>query len=218
MRFSSLVSSGAAAAALVASPASATATEQHHHLAPRQRNLPESRQFSHGEGYVNDVLYHHNVHRSNHSAPDLQYHFGLADTAEKIARTCKFEHILSYDGGEYGQNIAAGIPWQDVGVVISDFWYNKELPYYSRLYGIPNPTFQKRWGHFTQMVWKQTTHVGCFTQHCPNGVKNAPGTYDYTVCNYRRRDPTVSGNTRGQYAKNVGKPRGQETIRGNRGS
>ncbi|KAM3416095.1 hypothetical protein BST61_g9576 [Cercospora zeina] len=220
MRFSSLVSGGVAAAVLVASPASATAAE-HHHLAARQHHHPEiqhlPRDASHehdaaGQDYVGDVLYHHNVHRRNHSAADLEYSFALAATAERIARTCNFEHAMSYDGGEYGQNIAAGIPWQGISHVISDLWYNKELPYYSRLYGIPDPTFNRKWGHLTQMVWKQTTHVGCYTQHCPDGVEHASGTFDYTVCNYRKR-----GNVRGQYAKNVGRPRGQETIYGSQG-
>ncbi|PPJ58295.1 hypothetical protein CBER1_07285 [Cercospora berteroae] len=194
MRFSSLVGSGAAAAVLVASSASAATTENPHLLAARHHLPPHPEpphHFHHdaiheldaaagGERYVADVLYHHNVHRRNHSAPDLQYHFQLADTAERIAKTCNFEHEMQYDGGEYGQNIAAGVPWQGVSFVISDLWYNNEVSYYSRLYGIPDPTFDKKWGHFTQMVWKRTTHVGCYTQHCPNGVENAPGTYDYT--------------------------------------
>ncbi|KAI5370810.1 Putative CAP domain-containing protein [Septoria linicola] len=160
--------------------------------------------------YVEQVLQHHNVHRRNHSAPDLKFHYGLAKTAQAIAKTCNFQHAMNFDGGNYGQNIAAGVPAQKVSRVISDLWYNEEVSSYARLYGVANPRFSGAWGHFTQIVWKGTTHVGCYTQKCPEGIQNAPGTYDYTVCNYRG-----VGNVRGQYARNVGKPRGRATVSGN---
>jgi hypothetical protein len=44
--------------------------------------------------YKGFVEYHHNVHRANHSAPDLTWNDTLAATAEKIGQTCSYEHMM----------------------------------------------------------------------------------------------------------------------------
>ena len=44
--------------------------------------------------YQGFVQYHHNVHRANHSAPDLTWNDTLAATAEKIGKTCSYEHMM----------------------------------------------------------------------------------------------------------------------------
>jgi hypothetical protein len=86
----------------------------------------------------------------------------------------------------YGQNLAASIPNANVSAQLSEGWYNGEEPVFSPYYGIDNPavseeTFEK-YGHFTQMVWKDTTSVGCATYDC----RGASGDFKmwYTVCNY----------------------------------
>ena len=38
------------------------------------------------------VLLNHNVHRANHSVPDLVYNSTLASYAEQIAKTCVYSH------------------------------------------------------------------------------------------------------------------------------
>ena len=43
-------------------------------------------------GYNDIVVAHHNVHRANHSAPDLQWDSALASTAQKIAAGCVYAH------------------------------------------------------------------------------------------------------------------------------
>lgn len=43
-------------------------------------------------GYNDICVGHHNVHRSNHSAPDLSWDSGLAATAQKIAESCVYAH------------------------------------------------------------------------------------------------------------------------------
>ena len=44
--------------------------------------------------YQGFVEYHHNVHRANHSAPDLTWNETLAATAEKIGQLCSYEHMM----------------------------------------------------------------------------------------------------------------------------
>jgi uncharacterized protein YkwD len=39
-------------------------------------------------------LHHHNIHRANHSAPDLTWSDSLAATAQKIGETCVYAHSM----------------------------------------------------------------------------------------------------------------------------
>jgi hypothetical protein len=83
------------------------------------------------------------------------------------------------------------------GAAISGRWYNDEMPLYQDLYGQESPSNANfpNWGHFSQMVWKETTSLGCYTQYCPGGVSepvtpespilvNHPDQNWNTVCNY----------------------------------
>jgi hypothetical protein len=66
--------------------------------------------------------------------------------------------------------------------------YDNEIGFYPTPYGNNNPdmTNFEKWGHYSQIVWKSTTSVGCATQYCPNGLANTgTGVSPYfTVCNY----------------------------------
>ena len=48
--------------------------------------------YPYGGSYPNKVLYTHNVHRANHSAPNLGWDQKLADAAHTWALTCQFRH------------------------------------------------------------------------------------------------------------------------------
>ena len=50
---------------------------------------------SEDEVYKGLSLRHHNVHRSNHSVPALEWNQTLADFAKEIAQTCVYDHDLS---------------------------------------------------------------------------------------------------------------------------
>jgi hypothetical protein len=91
--------------------------------------------------------------------------------------------------------MAAGTPAENISSVITDLFYNAEEPIFAanNCYGEddPNPDVFEQTGHFTQMVWCDTTHVGCYTAHCgqdglpplTNAGDNVPPYF--TVCNYR---------------------------------
>lgn len=93
------------------------------------------------------------------------------------------------NGGGYGQNIAAGVESANISAVITDLFYNAEEPLFSSNYGMADPDMSlfEKWGHFSQIVWKGTTHVGCYTAHCPNGLGNVGSDVSpyFTVCNYK---------------------------------
>ena len=161
--------------------------------------------------YKSVVLHHHNVHRLNHSSPAIQWDPALASTAAKIASSCVYAHNNKEDGGGYGQNIAAGTAPGGISRVISGQFYNGEVNYFDGQYGEANPDNFSQWGHFSQLVWAASTHVGCATKYCPNGLQNTGGNVRpyFTVCNYGG-----PGNVAGRYADNIGKPLGRPTVRG----
>lgn len=68
-------------------------------------------------------------------------------------------------------------------------FYNGEVSWFDGLYGAANPdmTNFEHWGHFSQIVWKASTHVGCATQYCSGGLANVGSDVSpyFTVCNYK---------------------------------
>ena len=44
------------------------------------------------DDYAKKAVYHHNLHRANHSAPDIAWDAGLASTAATIASSCVYAH------------------------------------------------------------------------------------------------------------------------------
>jgi hypothetical protein len=156
------------------------------------------------------VIYHHNVHRQNHTAVNAVYNSTIAGYAQTVASSCVYAHNLyisraffatsltsyrSPGGGDYGQNIAAYGATDDdglgtaesVAMAITNMWYNGEVNnYLPSYYGQDNPdlnTFEL-WGHFSQVVWDGSTSVGCASVLCPDGSIFTGFQTWFTVCNY----------------------------------
>lgn len=112
--------------------------------------------------------------------------------------------------GGYGQNIAAGVGSDNISMIITELFYNGEVNWYDGLYGQAQPDMSEfeHWGHFSQVVWHDTSKVGCSTYHCENGLANVDSNVPpyFTVCNYQD-----VGNMAGEYDQ-VGSPLGQPTI------
>ncbi|KIW92670.1 uncharacterized protein Z519_06517 [Cladophialophora bantiana CBS 173.52] len=159
--------------------------------------------------YQQGILDSHNMHRDNASVPHLTWSDQMASIAAQIAASCVYAHDTSTGGGGYGQNIGAGAPPSDIPAMITDEMYNGEINFYPA-YGVePDMSNFEKWGHYSQIVWKSTTAVGCATQYCPNGLANTGGNVSpyFTVCNY-----SPPGNFGGEYAANVLQPGGLPTV------
>ncbi|KAI1629034.1 CAP domain-containing protein [Exophiala viscosa] len=162
--------------------------------------------------YVDALLLHHNVHRANHSANAITWSDTMAVIAQTIADTCVYGHNVTVSGGGYGQNIGAGFSATPLGMgeMITEFMYNDEMPNYLYYGQEPNYTTLDQWGHFSQIVWKGSSSVGCYTSNCTaNGLANTNGGVQpfFTVCNY-----SPAGNVEGEFADNVGEPLGQPVV------
>ena len=138
------------------------------------------------------ILLAHNRHRARHCAAPLRWSAAVAAVAQAwadqlVRDECAFEHSK---GNKYGGNLFFMGP-SDPGsaVIAADEWYS-EITAYD--YGAPG--FGMSTGHFTQVVWRASTELGCAVAQCNGG--------DLWVCNYN-----PPGNVHGQYPANV-KPTG----------
>ena len=69
--------------------------------------------------------------------------------------------------------------------MITNMMYNDEFGFF--VFDVSDPPDFEKWGHFSQMVWKDTTHVACVTFDCQGLVNANPDptvTTPHTVCNY----------------------------------
>ncbi|KAH8662602.1 CAP domain-containing protein, partial [Xylariales sp. PMI_506] len=164
---------------------------------------------------ISAALYNHNVHRANHSASDVTWLDEIADYAQTTANTCVFAHDMDEGSGDYGQNIAMYATSSNAAAIgeagaigmASDMWYNNEVnSFLSSYYGEATPDMSnfEAFGHFTQMVWKNTQTIGCAVKLCAPGTMYSDMSAWYMVCNYR-----PAGNVGGQYGTNVLKSLGE---------
>ncbi|CAM9018847.1 unnamed protein product [Wickerhamomyces anomalus] len=129
--------------------------------------------------FASEILKAHNDKRSQDGASPLSWSKKLEQYAQDYADKYDCSGGLTHSGGPYGENL--GLGYSTSGVV--DAWYGEKSDYNSN-----SPSAS----HFTQVVWKSTTQLGCAKKEC--------GSYwgQYTVCSY---DP--AGNVAGGYAQNV---------------
>jgi uncharacterized protein YkwD len=164
----------------------ATSTEESSSAAAATSSSASPASTSVSSDYQQGILDSHNIHRENASVPSLTWSDDMASIASEIAASCTYAHNTAAGGGGYGQNIGAGADSSGVAAMITDEMYNDEIGWYPGYGSEPDMTNFEHWGHYSQIVWKSTTSVGCATQYCPNGLANTgSGVSPYfTVCNY----------------------------------
>ncbi|KAF9056754.1 CAP domain-containing protein, partial [Rhodocollybia butyracea] len=117
-------------------------------------------------------LFAHNYIRFSHGAVPLIWSDDLASGAQQWADACQFQH----SNGQlselpYGENIAAATGTFGISAAVESF-LNQDS------YDPLSPTFSA----FTQIVWKDTTSVGCaYNTQCANIL---PGQATLHVCLY----------------------------------
>ncbi|MGE0382174.1 MAG: CAP family protein, partial [Hyphomicrobium sp.] len=130
------------------------------------------------------LLAPHNDFRARHGAPPLTWSAVLAASAQTWANQCKLNHDPNNAG--FGENIAWGTTSAAVTVAM---WYNEVAKY-----DFTNPGFTSQTGHFTQVVWKGSTQLGCgMAMGCPGAFNGG-----YWVCRY-----APPGNMQGAFEQNV---------------
>lgn len=163
---------------------------QQHQVFPRETG-------STSQEYLNDstfraaILNSTNAYRRQHNASALVWNNTLQRFAEGVSGGCVFAH----SGGPYGENLASGYPSAAAAVAA---WGDERDKY-----NFKKGDFSKETGHFTQLVWKETTSLGCSRTKCDSKNNGgAPGYY--VVCEY-----APAGNVLGNFRSNV-----QERVKG----
>jgi uncharacterized protein YkwD len=131
----------------------------------------------------------HNSKRQLHQVGPVTWSATVAASAQNYADTCPSGH----SGSGYGENLA----WSTYQVsieTVTSWWYSEESQY-----DYAKPGWQSGTGHFTQMVWKGTTEIGCGMAQCSSGK------WPYVwVCQYN-----PPGNVIGTFTENVFPPQTQ---------
>ncbi|KAK7403055.1 hypothetical protein QQX98_011166 [Neonectria punicea] len=134
-------------------------------------NEPEWKQ---DKAFTSAILNSTNFYRDEHNASALAWNETLEDFAADYLddNGCDFEH----SGGPYGENLAMGYPNATASV---EAWGDERDEY-----SFKKAKFSEETGHFTQLVWKDTTDVGCGRRLCGESGW-------YLVCEYWPRGNVV---------------------------
>ena len=127
-------------------------------------------------GMAQEILAAHNRYRAEVGVAPLQWSDGLAASAQQwanqLAATGRFEHSGA------AECLARATSGAKTLTGFVDMWGDEEKPYFK--YGvwpdISNTGNPGAAGHYTQIVWRNTTEVGC-------GLASANGE-DTLVCHY----------------------------------
>ncbi|KAF6762228.1 CAP domain-containing protein [Ephemerocybe angulata] len=156
----------------------------HHTSAVKaKRNVPLS------SSDIDTFLDAHNVVRAQHSAAPLTWSPSLALKAAFWANLCLFKNSEGALQTEpYGEHIVAGTGDFPIRAAVGTFIGDKDQ------YNPAKPVLN----HWTQVVWKSTTELGCAISKCQNVIKQSPGRETLYVCLYN-----PAGNVIGQAPENV---------------
>ncbi|OAA41001.1 Allergen V5/Tpx-1-related protein [Metarhizium rileyi] len=132
--------------------------------------------------FTSAILNSTNFYRKQHNASELFWNKTLASFATDYLR--KSDCIFEHSGGPYGENLAEGYPNATASV---EAWGDER-----HMFDFDDARFTHDTGHFTQLVWKDTTTVGCGRRLCGESGW-------YLVCEYWPR-----GNVIGQFEDEVG--------------
>lgn len=117
--------------------------------------------------------------RAAETLPDVSWDSGLATVAQGWAEGCVFEHSSDND---YGENLALFSP-RDVDAALAtevvELWESEVADYN---YADNRCAAGRVCGHYTQVVWRDTTRIGCGVAACDDVDGFGPGTL--WVCNY----------------------------------
>lgn len=148
----------------------------------------------------------HNSYRSTHRSPRMTISDSLNNTAqawaEYLAANTLFQHSSPTQRNNAGENLyvsyttATSVDITALANAAVKNWYDE-----ISAYNYANPAFSSQTGHFTQVIWKNSTQLG---SGVAQGIKTINGIkYNafYVVCQY-----APAGNVQGQFADNVLKP------------
>uniref|UniRef100_A0A0N4ZLW6 SCP domain-containing protein n=1 Tax=Parastrongyloides trichosuri TaxID=131310 RepID=A0A0N4ZLW6_PARTI len=138
---------------------------------------------------LDDILRHTNIYRQKHHSPPVTWNAEIARKAQAYAEVLarSYDQRLVHDSDHtYGENLGAATP--NIAKNIVHNWYNEV-----RYYDYNKATFSSGTGHFTALVWKETTEMGCGAAMGQSMI--------FVSCKY-----SPPGNMMGDFRENVLRP------------
>lgn len=136
--------------------------------------------------FAKEILDAHNNYRADHGVGPLSWDQSAYDYAQNNADNYDCSGVLTHTHGPFGENLAAG--FKDGPAAVKAWYVEGETYDYS---------YANTYDHFTQVVWKDSTKVGCAYKDCRHTNWGL-----YIVCEY---DPP--GNVVGRNKQNVLPPK-----------
>ncbi|XP_010530682.1 PREDICTED: pathogenesis-related protein 1-like [Tarenaya hassleriana] len=128
---------------------------------------------THAQDSHQDYISAHNTARATVGVGPVSWDDDLEAYAQSYARRqargCELEH----SNGPYGENLAMSTG-DLTGIEAIGLWVNEKVDYD---YDSNTCRVGKVCGHYTQVVWRNSTRIGCAKMECDNG-----GTF--ITCNY----------------------------------
>ncbi|KAI1321961.1 PR-1-like protein [Xylariaceae sp. FL0255] len=163
---------------------------------PTPTSTAQPADFTNDSTFQSAILSSTNGYREQHNASDVVWNSTLASFATAyLANNTGSDDCppFAHSGGPYGENLAIGYANATASV---DAWGDE-----GKKYDYNDPGFSEKTGHFTQLVWKDTTAVGCGRRLCTGGHGW------YLVCEYWPR-----GNIIGEFKEEVDPSSGGTTL------
>ncbi|KAI1491306.1 PR-1-like protein [Biscogniauxia mediterranea] len=149
-------------------------------------------EFVDGPTFTSAILNSTNTYRSLYgNAAPLRWNATLEAYASQYLAEPGACPSFAHSGGPYGENLALGCA--DATSCV-DAWGGE-----AAAYDFARPRFAENTGHFSQLVWRNTSHVGCGRRLCADGGET-PAAW-FLACEYWPR-----GNVVGAFAEMVGAP------------
>ena len=119
--------------------------------------------------------------------PALSWSNTVAATAQAWADQCSFAH--NPNRGALGENIFGSTNATGAGAVVN-LWASEAANYN---FAANTCATGEVCGHYTQLVWRSTTTLGCASKACTSGGPFGGGPWYFVVCDY-----SPPGNFNGQ--------------------
>ena len=120
-----------------------------------------------------DYVAAHNAARAAVGVGPLLWNETVAAYAQQYANQRAADCQLEHSGGSYGENIAEGYGEDFTGVDGVKLWIEEKSNYDYH----SNSCVGGECLHYTQVVWRESVHLGCARVECQNGGF-------FITCNY----------------------------------
>lgn len=109
--------------------------------------------------------------------PDVMWNASAAVLASDWAAGCNFMHR---NPNSLGENIFAATTSRTPTQIVNS-WASEKANY---TWQTNTCAAGQACGHYTQIVWRTSTGIGCAQQMCTSGSPFGAGAWFFTVCNY----------------------------------